>query len=692
MLSIKHKIIFSNLAVVILASALISVPLVTMQMSSIEENVSGSAEAQVSQATSKIRSFLQKPATIVNDMAVFVTSHEIEERETIESFAQVIKDDEALYCLYYTDTLPMGEGGIFYSSDEWIPDADYDKPSREWYSKGIKAAQPVVTDPYVDATTNEPCTTVARSVSVDGSVCGVVAVDILLGDLTHLISGTQLSKSGESFILDSNGNYLTNPDAKKLLASNFYSEYPSASSFRNSITSGSVFFNLDSKNGIYFMAQKISDETGWTFVSIGPLKELTAPIYKSITLVVIILLVVLAAAILVAFVMTLPIIRPIHTVDTAVNEIASGNADLTKRIKVTTKDEIGSMVGGFNKFVEKLQNIVSQIKTSRDELGYAENDLQDSVQEVSSSIQEIITNIDGVGEQMNSQANAVSQTSAAVAEIAENINSLERMIENQSKGVSQASSAVEQMIGNISSVNSSVTRMANTFEQLAHNAETGVEQQKKVEEQIRFVSEQSRTLQDANKAIEDVASQTNLLAMNAAIEAAHAGEAGKGFAVVADEIRKLSETSSVQSKKITGELNKIQSTIAAVVESSKVSSQSFKEVNDQIINTDQLVRQIRAAMEEQQVGSQQIVDSLKVMNDGTSEVRTASHEMAEGNRLILDEIHNLQESTGVIKESMSEMSNGAQEISKTGSRLAGLSDLMRKSVLAIGNEIDLFKS
>ena len=234
--------------------------------------------------------------------------------------------------------------------------------------------------------------------------------------------------------------------------------------------------------------------------------------------------------------------------------------------------------------------------------------------------------------------------------------------------------------------------MAGTFEELSQNAELGVTQQKKVEEQILSVSEQSKTLQDANKAIEDVASQTNLLAMNAAIEAAHAGEAGKGFAVVADEIRKLSETSSAQSKKITGELNKIQTTIATVVESSKLSSQSFNTVNEQIMNTDQLVRQIRAAMEEQQVGSQQIVDSLKVMNDGTSEVRVAGHEMAEGNRLILDEIHNLQESTGVIKNSVSEMSAGVQEISKTGNRLAELSSLMRKSVLAIGDEIDLFKS
>lgn len=112
-----------------------------------------------------------------------------------------------------------------------------------------------------------------------------MALDILLGDLTELISGTKLSKSGESFILDANGNYLTNPDSAKILASNFYSDYAGMDAFKNSIAVDKAFVSLSAGSGKYFLAQKISDATGWTFVSVGPAKELTAPVYRSISLI-----------------------------------------------------------------------------------------------------------------------------------------------------------------------------------------------------------------------------------------------------------------------------------------------------------------------------------------------------------------------------------------------------------------------
>ena len=144
--------------------------------------------------------------------------------------------------------------------------------------------------------------------------------------------------------------------------------------------------------------------------------------------------------------------------------------------------------------------------------------------------------------------------------------------------------------------------MAASFDDLSANAQTGFSKQQDVNDRIKQIENQSEMLHEANLAISSIAEQTNLLAMNAAIEAAHAGEAGKGFSVVADEIRKLSETSSAQSKTIGEQLNSIQESITEVVSASTEASDAFSAVSNKIKETDQIVMQIKAAMEEQNSG------------------------------------------------------------------------------------------
>ena len=384
------------------------------------------------------------------------------------------------------------------------------------------------------------------------------------------------------------------------------------------------------------------------------------------------------------------IVRRINNVVFALKDMATGEADLTKRVKLLRRDEIGNLAINFNEFCTKLQQIVAEIKQSKQELETTGGALTVSTENTSNSIAEIIGNLDSIHHQISSQNTTVASTASAVDHIMKDISTLNGMITDQSAGIAEASSAVEQMIGSISSVTQSVDIMADSFSSLSQNAEAGFAKQQDVNERILLIEKQSQMLREANMAISSIASQTNLLAMNAAIEAAHAGEAGRGFSVVADEIRKLSETSSIQSKTISSQLKKIQGSIEEVVQASTDASSALTVMSGKIKETDGLMSQIKLAMEEQDTGSRQILESLRSMNESTQAVQGASQDIAYQNKAILQEVETLKTASNKMSQGMNDMASGAHKIRETGKDLGNISQNMKESIQKIGGQIDLF--
>jgi len=534
--------------------------------------------------------------------------------------------------------------------------------------------------------------------NTNNSFWGVMVGALALSKINYQISQSSFSQTSYTFALDSKGNIIAHPDSQKIMQ-NYYTLGDEQSGFKgytqmaqNMLLSqtGSTIIEDTSTHTTNYVFYCPINHTNWSLAIVMNEHEINSTARKSAFQIGYISTVIAIILLVVTLVYMTLMVHPLIKLKDSIIEIASGDADLTKRIEVKTKDEVGQVVMGFNTFTENLHHIISRIKESKNKLAVVDVDMVSTAEATGSSIEQIISNINSVSSKIVMQSQSVEETVSKVNQIADNIESLNELIENQSSGVTQASAAIEQMLGNITSVTRSTEHMVKSFDELESDTNTGITKQNSVNEQIQLIQEQSQILMEANKIISKIANETNLLAMNASIEAAHAGNAGRGFSVVADEIHVLSENSSTQSKKIKDELQKIQSSIEDVVKSSAEAKFAFQSVTQKIHETDQLVQQIKGAMEESEIGSRQITDALKMMNDSTSDVRTASKQMSDGNQGILDQVEKLQTATKEIKDSVAQMTTSANEINQNGQTLTDISKTMQDSISKIGSQIDLF--
>jgi methyl-accepting chemotaxis protein len=247
------------------------------------------------------------------------------------------------------------------------------------------------------------------------------------------------------------------------------------------------------------------------------------------------------------------------------------------------------------------------------------------------------------------------------------------------------------MIANIQSVTQTLEKNAQSTRQLAEASEVGRNGLVDVAADIQGIARESEGLLEINTVMENIASQTNLLSMNAAIEAAHAGDAGKGFAVVADEIRKLAESSGEQSKTISTVLKKIHESIEKIMGSTQEVLNKFEAIDSSVKTVSEQATNIRSAMEEQSAGSQQILEVISQLNEITQQVKGGAIEMLEGSREVITESKNLEIVTQEITNGMNEMAVGADQINVAVNQVNTISGKNKENIDALVKEVSRFK-
>jgi methyl-accepting chemotaxis protein len=574
--------------------------------------------------------------------------------------------------------------------------------TEDYYTVPKREGKQLFLDPYMDET--ETGTFVLMtSVCVplrdrSGRFIGVSGVDIALDTLAEDVKRLSFFRTGSSAVISQSATIVAHPDASLLGKPLSESDPPKGvDAVMRCLSQGvSVSLTLPATAGsgsVYRTVVPIAlplTEQRWAFSVSVSTRELLEKPMRIVLVIAGASLLILAAITVLLILISARITAPLKSITTSFAELSSG--DLRKQVRINSADEVGVLSESFNSLTTRLSQMVIGIRDASSKLSAVGTELSSEMVRTSSSLELVTDSIRSVKGQIGLQSSSVLETSSAVEEISANIGGLSSMIGNQSAAVLQSSSSIQQMVANIRSMTQNMEKVSERFRALASASDEGMKRINEANTWAASISNQSETLLEANQLIASFAAQTNLLSMNASIEAAHAGELGKGFAVVADEIRKLAELAAAQSRDTGKGLTMMKDTIASVVDATSTAEKAFERILASVGEVSGLVESVKMAMTEQSAGSSQVLQALGQINSITQEVHTSASEMKSGTGTILMNVTKLRDTSTTVKENMEEITAATEEIETAVKRASDISLQNKECIETVIAEIAKFST